>query len=83
MKFRLVITLHVLFKGTGTLLIKTKVFKTKIRDLPLRLTPGCRSSSLHAIEVSWMYQSGNKDKNTENQVINGFKKVMTFFEKGL
>ena len=34
------------------------------------LTIGCGSSSLHAIEVSWMYQSGNKHKHYENQVTN-------------
>ena len=41
------------------------------------LTPGCRSSSLHAIEVSWMYQSGNKHKHYENQVTNIFMDVST------
>ena len=36
------------------------------------LTPGCRSSSLHAVEVSWMYQSENKHENYENHLIHGF-----------
>ena len=39
------------------------------------LTPGCSSFSLHAQEVSWMYQSGNKHKTYENRVINGFVDV--------
>ena len=41
------------------------------------LTLGRRSSSLHAIEVSWMYQSGNKHKHYENQVTNIFMDVST------
>ena len=39
------------------------------------LTLGCRSSSLHAKEVSWMYQSGNKYKKFDNQVMNDFMDV--------
>ena len=39
------------------------------------LTLGCRSSSLHAKEVSWMYQSGNKCKKFDNQVMNDFMDV--------
>ena len=35
------------------------------------LTPQCPSLSLHAERVSWMYQSGNKHENYENQIING------------
>ena len=38
-------------------------------------TPGYRSSSLHVIKVSWMYQSANKHKKHENQVVNGFMDV--------
>ena len=34
------------------------------------LTPRCPSLSLHAERVSWMYQSGNKHENCENQIIN-------------
>ena len=41
----------------------------------MRLTIGCRSSSLHAKEVSWMYQSGNKYKKFDNQVMNDFMDV--------
>ena len=39
------------------------------------LNPPLRSSSLHAKEVSWVYQSGNKYKNFENQVMNSFMDV--------
>ena len=37
----------------------------------LLLTLRCPSLSLHAERVSWMYQSGNKHENYENQIING------------
>ena len=40
-----------------------------------RINPRCRSSSLHAKWVSWVYQSGNKYKNFENQVMNTFMDV--------
>ena len=39
------------------------------------LTLRCRSSSLHAKEVSRMYQSGNKYKKFDNQVMNDFMDV--------
>eukprot|EP00493_Phyllostaurus_siculus_P005107 UN05138 len=32
----------------------------------------CRRSSLHAIEVLWLYLSGNKPKNYENKNTNDF-----------
>ena len=41
------------------------------------LTPGRRSSSLHAEKVSWMYQSGNKHENYENRLTNDFVDVQT------
>ena len=37
---------------------------------------GCRSSLLHAKEVSWKYQSGNKYKKFDNQVMNDFMDVL-------
>ena len=41
----------------------------------VNLTLGYRSSSLHAKEFSWMYQSGNEYKKFDNQVMNDFTDV--------
>ena len=58
---------------------KVKGFWSILVDLHRKrqriLTLGCRSSSLHAKEVSWMYQSGNKYKKFDNQVMNDFMDV--------
>ena len=43
-------------------------FQAKTSSKIISLIPGCPSSSLHAQNFSWMYQSGN---NYENQVTNG------------
>ena len=46
--------------------------------MDVKLTPQCPSLSLHAETVSWMYQSGNKDENCENKIINrGNNTVLT------
>ena len=52
---------------------KERIFYFQLTDTKniMILTPRWPSLSLHAERVSWMYQSGNKHENYENQIING------------
>ena len=55
-----------------------KFFYTKksfFNDTFCCLTLRCRTSSLHAKWVSWVYQSGDKYKNVENQIMDIFMDV--------